>query len=137
MNFDYCRGIKYKIVKGDTLYSISRKFRIPLVVLMKANPYADVYNLQIGEELCIPVKKGGQIPCDMRPDMKPDCRPDMKPDWKPDMKPDWNPDMKPDMKPDWKPDWKPEWNKPCMNHPCMECMMRDGFAEMDGIEPME
>ena len=43
------------IQEGDTLYSISRKYNIPLTLLFKANPFADIYNLQIGDEICVPV----------------------------------------------------------------------------------
>lgn len=47
--------IIYNIQAGDTLYSISRRYLVPLTLLLRTNPYADVYNLQIGDELCIPV----------------------------------------------------------------------------------
>lgn len=50
---DYaCR--MYIIKEGDTLYSISRFFGIPLILILKVNPYVDIYNLQIGDEICIP-----------------------------------------------------------------------------------
>lgn len=49
-----CNGTKYVIKKGDTLYSISRKYDVPLALVLRANPYVDVYNLQIGQEICIP-----------------------------------------------------------------------------------
>lgn len=52
--FDTCNGIIYTIKQGDTLYSISRRFRIPLARILRANPYIDIYNLQIGEQICIP-----------------------------------------------------------------------------------
>ncbi len=54
---DYCDGIMYSIKNGDTLYSISMKYKVPLALLLRANPYVDVYNLQIGETICIPVKR--------------------------------------------------------------------------------
>jgi LysM repeat protein len=50
-----CSGQIYKVQKGDTLYSISRKYNLRVRDLMKANPFVNVYQLQIGEELCIPV----------------------------------------------------------------------------------
>lgn len=53
---EYCDGMMYAVKKGDTLYSISMKYNIPLVLLLRANPYVDVYNLQVGETICIPVK---------------------------------------------------------------------------------
>ncbi len=50
-----CRGIRYVIRQGDSLYKISRIYRVPLALLLRANPYVDVYNLQVGEEICIPL----------------------------------------------------------------------------------
>jgi LysM repeat protein len=55
MNFDYCAGQIHVIQAGDTLYSISRQHNVPLALLFRANPYVDVYNLQIGDEICVPV----------------------------------------------------------------------------------
>ena len=55
MNFLHCEGMAYNIKQGDTLYSISRRYSIPLAMLLQANPYADMYNLQIGDEICIPM----------------------------------------------------------------------------------
>ncbi|MHB8130035.1 MAG: LysM peptidoglycan-binding domain-containing protein [Mobilitalea sp.] len=49
----YC--INYVIKKGDTLYSISRHFSVGIDAIMTANPLIDLYNLMIGEEICIPV----------------------------------------------------------------------------------
>ncbi|MFU0826859.1 MAG: LysM peptidoglycan-binding domain-containing protein [Lachnoclostridium sp.] len=50
----YC--LIYNIKKGDTLYNISRSYNVPIALLLRANPYVDVYNLQVGDELCIPVR---------------------------------------------------------------------------------
>lgn len=55
MNFDYCEGQIHVIQAGDTLYSISRMHQVPLAMILRANPYVDVYNLQVGDEICIPV----------------------------------------------------------------------------------
>lgn len=52
--FDTCNGIIYTIKKGDTLYSLSGRFKVPLARILRANPYIDIYNLQIGEQICIP-----------------------------------------------------------------------------------
>ncbi len=52
--FDSCNGIIYTIKQGDTLYSLSGRFRVPLARILRANPYIDIYNLQIGEQICIP-----------------------------------------------------------------------------------
>lgn len=54
MNYDYCNGSVHNIEKGDTLYNLSRRYGVPLAALLRANPYVDVYNLQIGDTICIP-----------------------------------------------------------------------------------
>ena len=54
MNYDYCNGKIHTIQTGDTLYKISGMYRVPLVLILRANPYVDIYNLQVGEKLCIP-----------------------------------------------------------------------------------
>jgi LysM repeat protein len=45
----------YNIKQGDTLYNISRTYNVPIALILRANPYVDIYNLQVGDELCIPV----------------------------------------------------------------------------------
>ncbi len=55
MNSREYNCISHVIRQGDTLYSISREYNVPLTLLFRVNPYVDVYNLQIGDELCIPV----------------------------------------------------------------------------------
>ena len=55
MNYDNCDGMTYTIKQGDTLYGISRKYDVPLAMILHANPYADVYRLNIGDTICIPV----------------------------------------------------------------------------------
>ena len=50
--------ISIEIKEGDTLYRISRKYRISLDRIMEANPYVDVYNLRPGQEICIPMPCG-------------------------------------------------------------------------------
>ena len=44
----------YCVEPGDTLYSISGRFDVPVELLMKANKIRNPYNLRIGTELCIP-----------------------------------------------------------------------------------
>lgn len=51
-----CRGIYHVIERGDTLYSLGKRYHVSVSDLMRANPYVNVYNLRIGEELCIPVR---------------------------------------------------------------------------------
>lgn len=49
-----CKGIVHKVVAGDTLYKLSKYYGVRLVDILKENPYVNVYNLQIGDEICIP-----------------------------------------------------------------------------------
>lgn len=49
-----CRGMVHVVEKGDTLYNLGKKYHVSVSQLMFANPYVNVYNLQIGDELCIP-----------------------------------------------------------------------------------
>lgn len=69
MNFEYCEGIVHVVKEGDTLYQLSRAYEVPLALIMRANPYVDVYNLQVGSELCIPVMP----PIDGPGPVIPDC----------------------------------------------------------------
>lgn len=55
MNRRYCNGMVHVIKQGETLYQLSRRYRVPLALILRANPYVDVYNLQVGQEICIPV----------------------------------------------------------------------------------
>lgn len=57
VNYDYCNGYTHTIKQGDTLYALSRSYQVPLALLLRANPYVDVYNLQPGDTVCIPMKK--------------------------------------------------------------------------------
>lgn len=49
-----CRGMLHVVEQGDTLYLLGRKYHVSVSSIMYANPYVDVYNLQVGDELCIP-----------------------------------------------------------------------------------
>lgn len=49
----YC--ISYVIKAGDTLYNISRHFNVSIDEIMNANPLINLYNLTVGETICIPV----------------------------------------------------------------------------------
>ena len=51
-----CDGILHEIKEDDTLYRLSRFYQIDMEELFKKNPNVDVYNLKIGDKLCIPVK---------------------------------------------------------------------------------
>ncbi|MBQ3599873.1 MAG: LysM peptidoglycan-binding domain-containing protein [Lachnospiraceae bacterium] len=62
-----CKGKSYQIKEGDTLYGISRRERIPLDWILQANPYVNVYQLQIGDWICIPKKNYQEEDDDYRP----------------------------------------------------------------------
>lgn len=51
-----CKGVIHQIKKGDTLYRLSKMYGVRLIDIMKENPYVNVYNLQIGDEICIPTE---------------------------------------------------------------------------------
>lgn len=54
MDFSEYRCTNYVIKQGDTLYSISRENNVPLPLILRLNPFVDIYNLQVGDEICIP-----------------------------------------------------------------------------------
>lgn len=59
---DYsCNGILYTINKGDTLYNISKRYNVALSLIMRANQFVDIYNLQVGSQICIPIKIPMQV----------------------------------------------------------------------------
>lgn len=62
-----CRGILHVIEKGDTLYSIGKRYHVSVRDLIFSNPYAEIYNLPVGVELCIPTS-------DWNGAMKPESR---------------------------------------------------------------
>ena len=66
--FRRCRGIYHVIEKGDTLYSLGKRYHVSVSDLMRTNPYVNVYNLRIGEELCIPVRPRPRMDSDMDED---------------------------------------------------------------------
>ena len=49
-----CQGIIHVIQKGDTLYNLGKLYHVSVGQLIFANPFVENYNLQIGDELCIP-----------------------------------------------------------------------------------
>lgn len=49
-----CRGYVHVVENGDTLYKLARKYDVKLFDIMRLNPYVNVYNLQVGDEICIP-----------------------------------------------------------------------------------
>lgn len=57
MNSQCVNGMVHVIQSGENLYQLSRKYRVPLALILRANPYVDVYNLQPGQEICIPMSR--------------------------------------------------------------------------------
>ena len=57
-----CTGFIHTAEKGDTLYKIGKKYGVSVSALFFANPYVDVYNLQAGDEICIPKFLDPQFP---------------------------------------------------------------------------
>lgn len=55
MYFENLNCLIHVIQEGDTLYSISRQYNVPLSLILRINPHAEVYNLQVGDEICIPM----------------------------------------------------------------------------------
>lgn len=83
-NYYQCNGENYVIQEGDTLYSISRKYHVPMQVILRANPFVDIYNLRIGSRLCIP-KAPPTRP--MPPQMRPPVNQPMGPGGMPSSRP--------------------------------------------------
>lgn len=49
-----CRGVIHVVQKGDSLYQLGKFYNVSVGQLIFANPFVDIYNLQVGDELCIP-----------------------------------------------------------------------------------
>lgn len=49
-----CRGVIHVVQRGDSLYQLGKFYHVSVGQLIFANPFVDIYNLQIGDELCIP-----------------------------------------------------------------------------------
>ncbi len=62
MNHRYFKGMTHSVKEGETLFQISRFYRVPLALILRANPYVDVYNLQPNQKIYIPVSKQAQKP---------------------------------------------------------------------------
>jgi len=71
-----CMGFPHVIKKGDTLYDLSRKYHVKVSALILANPYVNIYNLQIGDTICIPGMRPEMLP--VKPELKP-VRPELPP----------------------------------------------------------
>lgn len=61
-NSQNCTGFVYVVKEGDTLYKIARNFDLKLIDVLRNNPYVNVYNLQVGDELCLPTMPNSTVP---------------------------------------------------------------------------
>ncbi len=50
-----CPGFIYRVISGDTLYAISRRFHTTVQAIEFVNRGIDPNNLQVGQPICIPV----------------------------------------------------------------------------------
>ncbi len=137
-----CQGILHVVKKGDTLYRIAKMYHVPLARVMFANPYVDVYNLQVGDEICVPVMTPrppmGENQPGMRPPMEgnqPGMRPPMgenQPGMRPPIgenQPGMRPPMggnRPGMCPcppsgENRPEMRPPMDSGWMGGPCRDC----------------
>ncbi len=55
------RGIKHTVAKGETLYRLSRRYRVPVAALMAANSGLDPRKMRVGQVIAIPgVARAGE-----------------------------------------------------------------------------
>jgi LysM repeat protein len=47
-------GVYWQVAPGDTLYSIARATGTTVEKLLELNPHVDPYNLQVGQNICLP-----------------------------------------------------------------------------------
>lgn len=88
-NYDRCIGFPHTIKKGDTLYKLSKQYNVKVSALILANPYVNIYNLQVGDTICIPRLRPVVIPVvPGRPDnQNPSQRPERPDDQAPPPRP--------------------------------------------------
>lgn len=55
-------GTVYTIKPGDSLYGLSRRFNISVERIIEANPGIEPTNLQLSQQICIPVTPTGPCP---------------------------------------------------------------------------
>ena len=56
-----CNGQMHTIKEGDTLYKISRMHNVPLGELLEANSNVNIYNLQVGDTICVPKRQESSV----------------------------------------------------------------------------
>ncbi len=47
-------GIIHTVEEGDTLYRLGKKYQVRVSSIIYANPFACIYHLQPGDQICIP-----------------------------------------------------------------------------------
>lgn len=47
-------GIIHTVEEGDTLYRLGKKYQVRVSSIIYANPFAGIYHLQPGDQICIP-----------------------------------------------------------------------------------
>lgn len=57
MSYQTCNGVIYVIKPGDTIYKIGQHYGVPTAKILRANPYINIYNLQIGSRICVPTEE--------------------------------------------------------------------------------
>lgn len=61
-----CHGTVYVVKEKDSLYQIAKTYGVRVRDIMRENPFVNVYQLQPGDELCVPgftnVLEGAFIP---------------------------------------------------------------------------
>ena len=56
-------GFYYTIKAGDTLYNLANRYNVTVTDILRANPFIDPNNLQIGQVICIPGAAPPQPSC--------------------------------------------------------------------------
>jgi len=99
-NYERCVGFEHVIKKGDTLYKLSKQYNVKVSALILANPYVNIYNLQVGDTICIPRIRPVVIPVvpgrPQVPDERPPVRPERPEGFIPPIVPEERPPMLPE-----------------------------------------
>lgn len=66
-----CYGFGHVVKKGDTLYKLSKQYHVKVSALILANPYVNIYNLQVGDTICIPRVRPIVVPVPPYPPVRP------------------------------------------------------------------
>ncbi|MCR3921491.1 MAG: LysM peptidoglycan-binding domain-containing protein [Firmicutes bacterium] len=96
----------YRVQSGDTLYSISQRYKTTASELARLNKLSGSI-IMPGQLLRIPLTFTQPIPIP-QPELKPEPKPEPQPELKPEPKPEPQPELKPELKPEPKPEPQPE-----------------------------